>query len=48
MSELAYALERLNDLIDGGWEFPDACSKVALEEGVNYDALRDAYDAQFA
>ena len=48
MSELAYALERLNDLIDGGWEFPDACGKVAREEGVNYDVLRDMYDAQFA
>lgn len=48
MSELAYALERLNDLIDGGWEFPDACAKVAVEEGVDNDVLRDLYDAQFA
>ena len=48
MRDLALALERLNNLIDGGWEFPDACSRVALEEGVNYDALRDAYDEQFA
>lgn len=48
MSDLAYALERLNDLIDGEWEFPDACSRIALEEGVNYDVLREAYDNQFA
>ena len=48
MKKLLKALERLNDLIDAGMEFPDACSKVALEEGVNYDALRNAYDEQFA
>jgi len=48
MKDLALALERLNNLIDGGVEFPDACSRVALEECVNYDALRDAYDQQFA
>jgi hypothetical protein len=48
MRDLYEALERLNDLIDGGMEFPDACGKVAREEGVDYDALRNAYDEQFA
>jgi hypothetical protein len=47
MSELAFALDRLNTLIDGGWEFPDAAAKVAVEEGVDYRALVEAYDSQF-
>ena len=47
MKDLALALERLNELIDGEWEFPDACARIALEESVDYDALRDAYDNQF-
>ncbi len=48
MSELAFALERLNNLIDAGVEFPDACYQVSCEERVVYEALADAYDAQFA
>lgn len=47
MKDIALALERLNDLIDGGWEFPDAAYKVAREEDVNYGLLVQAYDAQF-
>lgn len=47
MSDLAYALERLNNLIDGEWEFPDACYRISCEEQVPYEALADAYDAQF-
>lgn len=47
MSELAFALDRLNTLIDGGWDFANAAAKVATEEGVNYEALVEAYDNQF-
>lgn len=47
MKDLAHALERLNNLIDGGVEFPDACYRVSCEELVLYEDLADAYDAQF-
>ena len=48
MKDLLIALERLNNLIDAGVEFPDACYRVSCEEQVPYEALADAYDEQFA
>lgn len=48
MSEIAFALERLNDLIDGGWDFANAAAKVAVEQGVDYNDLLAMYDNQFA
>lgn len=47
VNNLEHALERLNNLIDGGVEFPDACYRVSCEERVPYEDLADAYDAQF-
>lgn len=38
------ALAALNALIADGFEYPDAHTKVAIEHGVDGDALRDAYD----
>lgn len=38
------ALKTLFTLIAQGYEFPDACSKAAIQHKVDYDALRDAYD----
>ncbi len=37
---LAYLLE----LIERGWEYPDAHSKASVKFGVNPSSLRDAYD----
>jgi hypothetical protein len=47
MNNLEHALERLNELIDGEWEFSDACYRISCEERVPYEDLADAYDAQF-
>jgi hypothetical protein len=47
MSKLDKALSQLNDLIDSGWEFPDACHKVAVRHHVDYYKLVRAYDHQF-
>jgi hypothetical protein len=47
MSDIAFALERLNTLIDGGWDFANAAAKVAAEEGVDYAMLVEMYDNQF-
>lgn len=38
------ALHSLRDLISKGWEFPDACWKVARQSGLTVDEIRDAYD----
>lgn len=48
MKNLFTALEMLNLLIVAGAEFPDACYRVSCEQQVDYTALADAYDAQFA
>lgn len=47
MSDVAFALERLNDLVDGGWDLEAAAARVALEESVNYEDLLAMYDNQF-
>ncbi len=39
------ALESLYGLIRAGWEFPTACDKVCQRFGLEYEKLRDAYDA---
>jgi hypothetical protein len=45
--DLRGALDALNERITAGEEFPDACWRVTQDWGVDHDALRDAYDAQF-
>lgn len=40
------AVAKLNRLIADGWEFPDACWKVAKSTGFSVDELRRAYDDQ--
>lgn len=47
MKNLYEALQRLNDMIRFGAEFPDACYQVSCEEQVPYEDLADAYDAQY-
>ncbi len=48
MSDVAFALERLNDLVDGGWDLEAAATRVALEEGVDAQDLLTRYNNQFA
>lgn len=38
------ALEYLLELIERGWEYPDAHVKASVRFGVHPDNLRDAYD----
>jgi hypothetical protein len=45
-TRLAAALRDLNARIERGEEFPDASTIAALRYCVDYDALREAYDAQ--
>ena len=47
MSDVAYALERLNDLVDGGWDLEAAATRIALEEDVDQTWLLEVYDNQF-
>ena len=47
MSDIAFALERLNDLVDGDWDLEAAAARVALEEGVDLKDLLAMYDNQF-
>lgn len=42
--KLDNALSALIALIADGYEYPDAHTKIAIEHGVDGDALRDAYD----
>ena len=44
-TRLDNALERLNELLADGWEYPDAEYRAARDIGVTCDALRAEYDA---
>lgn len=44
MSQLQKALNMLLDLLDCGWEFPDASAKAAQNYHVKMDDLRAEYD----
>lgn len=43
--KLTVALQRLQQRIASGEEFPDACYRTAATLGIDYEALADAYDA---
>ena len=47
MSKLNSALNDLNELIDSGWDFPDACNRVAIKHHLDYYKLVRAYDQQY-
>lgn len=43
---LKNGLKNLNNRIEAGEEFPDACWAVASRENVSYERLQAAYDEQ--
>jgi hypothetical protein len=44
-ADVEAAVARLRQLIDQGWEFPDAAFKAATELRVSQRAVEAAYDA---
>lgn len=48
MSKIGLALNDLNELIDTGWDFPDACNRVSVKYHMDYYKLVRAYDEQYA
>jgi hypothetical protein len=44
--KMGRALFALNQHIDGGQEFPEALWEVSNNYGVDYQAFKEAYDAQ--
>lgn len=44
ITRIAQALYYLRDLLDQGWEYPDAEHRAATKYSVKHAHLRDAYD----
>lgn len=48
MKELAFAVERVEVLVEGGYSLHAAAARVALEEGVEVAALLREYELPYA